>query len=181
MSLLEFTLRLASALGAGILIGAQRQFLQRQAGLRTNALVAGGAALFVTLGPLMGDKASPDRVAANIVTGVGFLGAGVLIREGANIRGINTAATLWCCAAVGAIAGAGAYAACFLAAGAVVVANLILRPVGRLIDRSPGSGEEVELTYRFRAVGRAKQATHIRVLVQQSLSGLGFRLRELAS
>jgi putative Mg2+ transporter-C (MgtC) family protein len=82
VSLAEFTLRLASALGAGILIGAERQFLQRMAGLRTNALVAAGAALFVALGPLMGDKASPDRVAANIVTGVGFLGAGVLIREG---------------------------------------------------------------------------------------------------
>jgi hypothetical protein len=101
VSLADFALRLAAALGAGIPSGAGRQFLQRMAGLRTNALVAGGAALFVTLGPLMGDKASPDRVAANIVTGVGFLGAGVLIRQGANIRGINTAATLWCCAAVG--------------------------------------------------------------------------------
>jgi putative Mg2+ transporter-C (MgtC) family protein len=181
VSLADFALRLTVALGAGILIGAERQFLQRMAGLRTNALVAGGAALFVTLGPLMGDKASPDRVAANIVTGVGFLGAGVLIREGANIRGINTAATLWCCAAVGAIGGAGNYAACFIAAGAVVVANLVLRPLGRLIDRSPGSGEEVELTYRFRAVCRAKQEAHIRVLVQQSVSGSGFRLRELVS
>jgi putative Mg2+ transporter-C (MgtC) family protein len=181
VSLPDFALRLVTALGAGILIGAERQFLQRMAGLRTNALVAGGAALFVMLGPLMGDKASPDRVAANIVTGVGFLGAGVLIREGANIRGINTAATLWCCAAVGAIGGAGAYAACFIAAGAVVVANLVLRALGRLIDRSPGSGDEVELAYRFRAVCRAKQEGHIRVLIQQSLSGAGFGLREGAS
>ena len=115
MSVAEMALRLGAGLALGSVIGMERQWRARGAGLRTNALVATGAALFVLLsaygfdtGPRGGPRvADPTRVAAQIVSGIGFLGGGVILREGLNVRGLNTAATLWCAGAVGALAGAG--------------------------------------------------------------------------
>ena len=95
------------ALALGTVIGLERQWRQHPAGLRTNALVAIGAALFVSLSRLVPGDASPTRVAAYVVSGVGFLGGGVILKEGANVRGITTAATLWCSAAVGTLTGMG--------------------------------------------------------------------------
>lgn len=98
MSTLEMLLRLGAGIGLGALIGIERQYRARMAGLRTNALVAAGSALFVLLSAngFHGGDADPTRVAAQIVSGIGFLGAGVILRDGVNIRGLNTAATLWC-------------------------------------------------------------------------------------
>lgn len=179
MTEIEFLARVAVGLAAGAVIGLERQWRQRGFGLRTNALVATGATLFVTLSVAMDDDASPTRVAAQVVSGVGFLGAGVILREGVNVRGVNTAATLWCAAAVGCLAGAGQYV--FAAIGAVVVAaaNLVLRPVARRIDRRPVEGTEIETTYRFRAVCRHENEAHVRALMLQALSG--YPLRALAS
>lgn len=179
MTELEFIARVAVGLATGAVIGLERQWRQRGFGLRTNALVATGATLFVALSVAMDDDASPTRIAAQVVSGVGFLGAGVILREGVNVRGVNTAATLWCSAAVGCLAGAGLYL--FAATGAVIVAaaNLVLRPVARRIDRQPVDGTEVETTYQFRAVCRHENEAHVRALMLQALSG--YRLRALAS
>ena len=124
MSTLEMLLRLGAGIGLGALIGIERQYRARMAGLRTNALVAAGSALFVLLSAngFHGADADPTRVAAQIVSGIGFLGAGVILRDGVNIRGLNTAATLWC-AAAGTVA--------------VVVTNVALRAAGRAVDRQP--------------------------------------------
>src|SRR6516225_10064767 len=105
MNWVHFTISLATAFVLGAAIGAERQWRQRMAGLRTNALVSVGAALFVLLGTSVsgGDGL---RVAAQVVSGIGFLGAGVIMRDGLNVRGLNTAATLWCSAAVGTLSGA---------------------------------------------------------------------------
>ena len=103
---------LALALLLGAVIGAERQYRERIASLRTNVLVALGAAAFVDLGIQMGGSDGAMRVLANVVTGVGFLGAGLILREGGTIRGLNTAATVWCSAAVGAAAGANLPYAC---------------------------------------------------------------------
>ena len=89
-------INLMTALGCGAMIGSERQVRQRMAGLRTNALVALGAASFVTFSGLFPDEVSPTRVAAQVVSGIGFLGAGIIFRDGFNIHGLNTAATLWC-------------------------------------------------------------------------------------
>jgi putative Mg2+ transporter-C (MgtC) family protein len=105
--LLHFLLNVVSALALGTVIGLERQWRQHQAGLRTNALVALGAALFVSLSRLMGDENSPTRIASYIVSGLGFLGGGVILRDGLTVKGMNTAATLWCTGAVGTLAGAG--------------------------------------------------------------------------
>src|ERR1700761_2876399 len=100
-----FNLGVATLLGA--CIGFERQWRQRMAGLRTNTLVAIGAASFVIFASLVPGEGSPTRVAAQVVSGIGFLGAGIIVREGFNITGLNTAATLWCSAAVGVLAGEG--------------------------------------------------------------------------
>jgi putative Mg2+ transporter-C (MgtC) family protein len=100
MSTLEFLARLGVGLGCGGLIGIERQWRARMAGLRTNALVAAGATLFVLYSDIDGSLNS-TQVAAYVVSGVGFLGGGVIPRDGFNVRGLNTAATSWCSAAVG--------------------------------------------------------------------------------
>ena len=105
----EVFARLAAALVAGAAIGVERQWHQKMAGLRTNSLVALGSAGFVAFSSVVG-QGDPTRVAAQVVSGIGFLGAGVILREGANVRGLNTAATLWCSAMVGTFAGGGYYA-----------------------------------------------------------------------
>jgi len=111
----EIAIRLATALLVGVVIGVERQWRQRMAGLRTNALVSIGAAGFVVFSTTVSGDNRPTRVAAQIVSGIGFLGAGVILREGINIRGLNTAATLWCSAMVGTFAGAGQLIASLLA------------------------------------------------------------------
>ena len=92
---LELVIRLGSALVLGSVIGAERQWRQRTAGLRTYSLVSIGAALFVLLAPLTGVRGESTRVAAQVISGVGFLGAGVLMRTGLTVHGLNTASTLW--------------------------------------------------------------------------------------
>jgi putative Mg2+ transporter-C (MgtC) family protein len=128
----EFIVRLFLALGLGALIGLERQLRNHEGGLKTNALVATGSAMFVMMAARFGE---PDRIVAQILPGIGFLGAGMIMRDGLHVRGLNTAATLWCSAAIGTLVGAGERAMPALAAGTVVVANVVLREVAVWIDR----------------------------------------------
>src|SRR5215469_2983464 len=121
--------RLCLALLLGTAIGIERQWQQKMAGLKTNALVALGAGGFVVFSSLAGPSSDLTRVAAQVVSGIGFLGAGIIMREGSNIRGLNTAATLWCSAMVGTFAGGGLWVASVLAGAFVVSTNLFLRPI----------------------------------------------------
>src|SRR5262245_63428186 len=132
-TLTDPALRLTVALLLGSAIGFERQWNQKMAGLRTNALVALGACGFVAFSGLVGEG-DPTRVAGQVVTGIGFLGAGVILREGINVHGLNTAATLWCSAMVGSLAGAGLLGPCVLAAAFVIVTNLFLRPLVRRVN-----------------------------------------------
>src|ERR1700761_7002574 len=101
------TLALTVAFVLGGVIGFERQWRQRTAGLRTTVLVAVGAAAFAELGMRIHGPDGATRIIADIVSGIGFLGAGVIVKDGTNVRGLNTAATLWCSGAVGAFAGSG--------------------------------------------------------------------------
>ena len=178
---LSFAGHVVCAAGLGAAIGLERQWRQRMAGLRTNALVAAGSALFVAL-TLFTKLSDPTRVAAQVVSGIGFLGAGVILRDGVNIRGINTAATIWCSAAVGVLAGFGFYLPALMGAAVVVTINLFLRPIARKIDRSPVSADsEVQTMYELRAVSRADDEAHMRALLLQCLAGGGFSLQALQS
>jgi putative Mg2+ transporter-C (MgtC) family protein len=175
----EAALRLGCAFGLGALVGVERQWRARMAGLRTNALVAVGSALFVLLAAYTADEVSPTRVAAQVVSGIGFLGAGVILRDGINIRGINTAATIWCAAAVGVLAGSGVYLAAAMGAVAVVAANVLLRPVARRLQKSSPAPKESETVYRVRIVCTNSQDPHVRALLLQALSETEFTLRAL--
>lgn len=182
--ILDFTGRAAIALLLGAFIGAERQWRQRMAGLRTNALVALGAALFVLLGVMLSHSqgVDPTRIAAYVVSGVGFLGAGVIMRDGVNVRGVNTAATIWCSAAVGVLAGGGYIAESTIGAILVVIAHMALRPLALRVDRMPTTEEtEVETVYRFQAVCRSADEAHIRALVVQAITRDEFVLRAVRS
>lgn len=177
---IAFNLLMAVLLGGAV--GFERQWRQRLAGLRTNTLVALGAASYVVFADLFGDAdASPTRVAAQVVSGIGFLGAGIIFREGANVRGLNTAATLWCSAAIGVFAGHGAIIPAAMVAALVIAVNTVLRPVTRLINRQPSADTEAEPVFLVTAVCRADAEAHVRALMLQGFSGGGLRLRRLDS
>ncbi|MFE4415238.1 MgtC/SapB family protein [Streptomyces sp. NPDC056821] len=171
LTTVDFALRLAAGVGCGALIGVERQWRARMAGLRTNALVAVGATLFVLYSEVVGDPGSPTRVASYVVSGIGFLGGGVILREGGGVRGLNTAATLWCSAAVGVLAASGRFDLCLLGTAVVIAVHLLLRPAGRLIDRVPQrdpDNEGVRATVHL-VCDRADE-THVRALLSQALS-----------
>jgi putative Mg2+ transporter-C (MgtC) family protein len=107
MDLATFSMRMGLALVLGALMGLERQWHQRMAGTRTNALVATAASAFTMIGLVVADPTGASRIVGQIVTGIGFLGAGVIFKEGGTVHGLNTAATVWCSAAVGSLCGIG--------------------------------------------------------------------------
>jgi putative Mg2+ transporter-C (MgtC) family protein len=179
LTITEFTLRLAVGLGCGALIGLERQWRARMAGLRTNALVAAGATLFVLYSVAVGDTGSPTRVASYVVSGIGFLGGGVILRDGFNIRGLNTAATLWCSAAVGVMAASGHLAFAGIATLTVLLVHVLGRPLGRLIDHDAPEEDEDLRPYRLHLTCKAKTQAHIRALLVQHTTGGDIILRGL--
>ena len=124
-----FAIRLLVGFFLAVGIGIERQWLKTRSILKTNVLVTLGSAMFVMLSIMTPGDASPTRISAQIVSGVGFLGGGVILREGASVRGINTAATLWCAAAIGTLVGSGYLVQAYVSTLAVVGANLLLRPL----------------------------------------------------
>ncbi|KOU38044.1 MgtC/SapB family protein [Streptomyces sp. WM6378] len=170
----DFALRLAVGVGCGALIGIERQWRARMAGLRTNALVAAGATLFVLYSEAVGDAGSPTRVASYVVSGIGFLGGGVILRDGASVRGLNTAATLWCSAAVGVLAASSHLELALIGTGAVLAVHLALRPAGRLIDRVPQHDPDTEgVRATVHLVCDRSEDAHIRALLLQSMASSG--------
>ncbi|MBO1025856.1 MULTISPECIES: MgtC/SapB family protein [Brucella] len=153
----------------GTMIGAERQYRQRTAGLRTNALVALGAAAFVDLAARLAGSAEALRVIAYVVSGVGFLGAGVIMKEGMNVRGLNTAATLWCSAAVGACAGTDMLAEAALLTLYVLLGNTLLRPLVNLINRIPIDEQALEQTYEVRVIASHQAMEEMRELLVEKL------------
>ncbi|MBF6137494.1 MgtC/SapB family protein [Nocardia otitidiscaviarum] len=183
MTMVEMLIRLSAGVGLGAVIGFERQYRARMAGLRTNALVAAGATLFVLLSAhgFSGGTADPTRVAAQIVSGIGFLGAGVILRDGFTVRGLNTAATLWCSAAIGALSGAGMLPTALAGTVVVVVVNTALRAAGRRVDRRPEAGDEQHTRYSFVACTDDAHEAHTRALLVQSLTRTDFQLVSVAS
>ncbi|HVN69422.1 MAG TPA: MgtC/SapB family protein [Candidatus Binatia bacterium] len=133
----QFLTRLGVAALLGIAIGFERQWRQRSAGLHTSSLVSIGAALFALLDEML-NAGDTSRIVAGVVTGVGFIAGGVILRTGANITGLNTAATMWATAAVGALAGFGFWTQAAAGAVAVIAMNLLLQPLANAIDARAG-------------------------------------------
>ncbi len=177
----EILQRLFLAVALGAAIGIERQWRQKMAGLRTNALVALGAAGFVVFAALFPGESSPTRVAAQVVSGIGFLGAGIILREGVTVHGLNTAATLWCSAMVGTFAGGGFQLASIAAAAFVVVTNIALRPLVRLINFGIPAPADIEVRYTVDVICRANEEAQARSLILQALTAAGLGLRRLDS
>ena len=165
MEIVSFALNVGVALVLGAALGVERQFRGHPAGLRTNALVCVGAGFFVSLTGLMNDTASPTRIASYIVSGIGFIGGGVILREGFNVRGMNTAATLWCSAAVGTLAGAGFPGHAAIATAVVLAIHLGLRPLASWIDERRKTAPDVELAYRMRVVCGERESALVRTIL----------------
>jgi putative Mg2+ transporter-C (MgtC) family protein len=165
----------------GALIGTERQARRRTAGLRTNALVAIGAAAFVIFAARFAGEASPTRVAAQVVSGIGFLGAGIIYREGLTVHGLNTAATLWCSAAIGLMAGTSAWHLAILLTGFVMFINLGLRPVVSWIKRKTQIETTVQRDYDVFVRCRAKHEAETRKQLLAVLSPPGFHVTKISS
>jgi len=183
LQMYDLIVRLAVALAFGAAIGAERQWHQKMAGLRTNTLVAIGSAGFVILGALASPAEGPmdPRIAAQIVTGIGFLGAGVILREGVTVHGLNTAATLWCSAMVGAFAGAGYLIAGLCGTGFVVLTNLGLRPVIQRLNERLVLLQGMETHYTITVTCRAAVGTDARGQLLRAIPAAGLDLRQIDS
>jgi putative Mg2+ transporter-C (MgtC) family protein len=181
MTLLDFVIRLALAFILGSTIGLERQWRQRMAGLRTNTLVATGSALFVMMSVLTTNDSSPTRIAAQVVSGIGFLGAGVIMRDGLNIRGLNTAATLWCSAAIGILTGSGFLVESIIGAIAILLANTLLRPLAQKMNKTPSTMTEEEIQYCIDVTCHTEIEAHLRTLLLHAISEEALMLHSLCS
>lgn len=163
----------------GTAIGFERQWRQRNAGLRTNVLVAVGAAAFADLGIRLLGAEGATRIISYVVSGIGFLGAGVILKDGTNIRGLNTAATLWCSAAVGTFAGAGLSEEAGALAVVVLAGNTLLRPLVNWVNRRPISSGTTELQYSVHTVSRPDAISAVRDLLDAELALANYPIRRI--
>lgn len=175
-----FFSRLAIATALGFLIGFERQWRQRTAGLHTSTLVAAGAALF-TLVPELAGLNDGMRVAGQVVTGVGFLAGGVILREGLNVRGLITAATLWSTAAVGVLAGAGFETQAALGAGVILITNLVCWPLAAVVARIPRGNEQFTTTYSMRVNCAEHARSAVRELIMREIVTTSLILQTMQS
>jgi putative Mg2+ transporter-C (MgtC) family protein len=169
----------ALAFVLGTLIGAERQWRQRTAGLRTNVLVAVGAAAFTDLGIRLLGAEGATRIISYIVSGIGFVGAGVILKEGTQIRGLNTAATLWCSAAVGAFAGAALWGEAIALSFFVVAGNTLLRPLVNYINRLPIDTQTTEARYRVHVVTDLPRVSEARDILDETLAKFDYPILEI--
>lgn len=175
---LDTVVSLLTAFVFGTLIGAERQYRQRSAGLRTNVLVAVGASAFVDLANHLTGSDGSVRVIAYVVSGIGFLGAGAIMKEGMNVRGLNTAATLWASAAVGCCAGADMVAQAALLTLFVLGGNTLLRPLVNAIDRIPINEQSSEASYDVLVTADAGAVARIRELLLEKLQAANYPVRD---
>ena len=171
--------RLGVAFLLGGLIGLERQIRQRNAGLRTMVLVSVGTAAFVYLGGRLMGASGEANVVAYLVTGIGFLGAGVIMQEGAQVRGLNTAATLWSTAAVGAFAGAGLLPEASAVTLFVLGGNTLLRPLVDYVNRRPIKAGETEALYQVHVTCAPAEAPTARDLLYEELERYHYPVRDV--
>lgn len=175
-----FAIRLIVAFSLGVVVGTERQWRQRTAGLQTNCLVPVGAAMFVMIGSLIEGNGSQGRVAAYVVSGIRFLGGGVILKDSVGIRGLNTVATLWC-AAIGMLAGLGCTTFCLIGTPAILGSNLVLRPLAQKFNRAPTPAPEDLVPYRFECTCRTADEVQVRALLLQNIGRTPLGLYRLQS
>lgn len=144
MVIQEFAIRAGAALLSGLLIGVEREIQNKNAGLKTNALVSLGASIFVMLSLQFRGEEFVDitRVLGQVVTGIGFIGAGVILHKGTIVRGLTTAATVWCSAAAGCLAAIGLFGELMIITALIVFVNVIFGPVDTFLRKRFNNTEE---------------------------------------
>jgi len=179
LGLLDFSIRIGGAVLFGFLIGLERQLTGHIAGVRTNILVSVGACLFTVFSQLMN---APDttRIAAQVVTGIGFLCSGILFKEGFNVRGMNTAATIWCTAAIGVLCSSGMLLHATVAALILIGCSLVFRPIADRIKPLARFGEE-ENTYILSVTCREENEFDVRAAIMHNLKSTRSLLINLQS
>jgi len=165
METFAFYWHAAAAALMGAAIGLERQCGQHKAGLRTNALVAFGSCLFVSLPGLLGSSSDTSHLAGQVVVGIGFLAGGVILKEGLTIHGLNTGATMWCSAAVGVLAGAGLVLEALAATGGVLAMNVCLGPLSTWLDRRLRHAKNAQTMYRLRVACATGQEAPVRAIL----------------
>jgi putative Mg2+ transporter-C (MgtC) family protein len=179
LDFIDTLVSLTTAFVLGTLIGAERQYRQRTAGLRTNVLVALGAAAFVDLAMHLTGAEGSVHVIAYVVSGIGFLGAGVIMKQGMDVRGLNTAATLWASAAVGSCAGADMVAQAVALTVFVLAGNTLLRPLVNAINRIPLDEKASEATYYFKLAVRAEALPTMRDQLVERLENANYPVADI--
>lgn len=164
----DFILRICLSLVLGFLIGLERQLTGHQAGIRINILICIGTSFF-TLFPIIYGSDQVFRVGSSIISGIGFLCSGVIFKDSGAVRGMNTAATLWCTAAVGILASTGMYEIAITAAAVLIGSNLLLRPLSKKLNPLV-AGDESEKQYRISITCQEKVEWEIRQLLINSNS-----------
>lgn len=171
MNLLHFTTSLALAFVLGAVIGLEREWRQKSAGLRTNTLVSIGSAAFILMSYTIGGSAT-GRMASYVISGIGFLGAGVIMKDGLTVRGLNTAATIWCSAAVGSLVGTGLWVEAFVMTVFVTLSHIVLRPVSNQVHRlSFKKSPNTETDYLIKIKCKEIEENRLRVLLMQLIAG----------
>lgn len=163
----EYLTRIGCAFVMGTFIGVERQIRQRNAGLRTNILVSIGAAAFTILSYSMTTgNGEPSRVAAQIVSGIGFLGGGLILKDGLTVRGLNTAATIWCSAACGTLSGVGLYKEAAILVICVLLTHCLFRPLCALLEKRTAKVYH----YSIRAECQRNASNSIQKLIMDTLA-----------
>ncbi len=178
LTILDCSARLGMAALLGIAIGFERQWRQRAAGLHTSSLVSIGAALFAVLDLIIG-AGDTTRIVAGVVTGVGFIGGGAILRSGLNVSGLNTAATMWATAAVGALAGFGLFPQAAAGAAGIICVNLLLQPIADAIDVRARRRQASETVYKLTLVCNSQSQPAISAAVLDALSSSPLSLQSL--
>jgi putative Mg2+ transporter-C (MgtC) family protein len=173
-----FVIRLGIALILGTVVGLERQWHHRMAGTRTNALVSVAAAAFAMVGIALSGVEGGSRVIGQIVSGVGFLGAGVIFKEGGTVHGLNTAATIWCSAAVGALAGIGYPLYAATVGLAAVLTNIALRP---LAYKWGPANKSLETNYQLELTCESKDETKLRAVLLSAIEANHLVITSLTS
>ena len=179
MSYTVFLSRVGLALVLGFFIGLERQLTGHPAGIRINVLICMGTSFF-TLFPILHESTEVYRVGSAIISGVGFLCSGVIFKENGYVRGMNTAATLWCTAAIGILATDSSPVWAVLATAVLILSNLVLRPMARKLT-AIGYSEEQETAYKISVVCLDAAEPEIRHLLINSNTSKTLFLRYLES
>lgn len=176
----QFVIRIVAAIFFGICIGAERQLKGHVAGIQTNGLVCTGSCLF-TLVSFMVDTPEPTRIAAGIVSGIGFLCSGIIFKDGANVKGINTATTIWCTASIGVIVAAGYVLFGAVATGLIILVNLVFKPIAKKIKPLKALQAETEEYYSLKIICEETKEISIRRMILELVNECGLSIMNLES